>query len=456
MASATSSPVQSLDGGRHWSGLDGGPVATTVPTQNPNHGAGPGSVVGRRADVLLLANLGCCGFTSGMRLYTEKLTFTDSGWQLRHEPALVDCDPRHCVSNQSVIRLENGRLWAAYGMVGRLGYTGVNARYSDDDGLVWKSWREGRTGAVPGSFPTGLGVRGGCSTYIFEEPCLVPFGANGIACFWHVIDHYDNDGGRITDILKWSALDGRSWSPVATVLPHEHQPQKPGGTRLRPSVHAVSVGGKEIFLASQYLDGILRYDGSAWSRECLAIPAGAKVGLSGGRTVMAFALVDENRAIDAWRRSPPGNWTGPIRLVRKQIRSSSGARHITALVSWYSRIRRRISSRSLGHARINSGSRSCECPYISSVFEAILAGAQAYLLKDAEESEIVGGDPRRRPRRAATFVPRRRKNHRRVSSRVRGPSAREVRWARICSPSARSPCCPASPPARAIAKSRES
>jgi hypothetical protein len=248
-----------------------------------------------------------------MRLYSQKLTFTGTGWELRPEAALVDCEPRHCVANQSVLRLASGRLWCAYGLVGRLGYSGVNARYSDDDGLVWKSWREGRTAAVPGSFPTGLGVPGGCKTYSFEDPCIVPYGPNGFACLWYEVQHLDALTPSYTDILKWTRFDGKTWLPVEIVVAGQRKSRSGG---WRTPVLAVSLGRKEVFLTSQYFPGVLHYDGAAWKKECLEIPPAAKIAVAGDRTVMVFSAQDNATAINCWRRSAGGPWSGPVEVMR--------------------------------------------------------------------------------------------------------------------------------------------
>jgi len=307
--------LQSLDGGKTWRGLDGRGRPTTVPVPNPDHGAGRGEAVSERADVLILTNLGCCGMGNAvMRLYVQKLTFTGKGWELRKDPALVDCDLRHCNSNQSIIRLSNGRLWSAYGLVGRLGTTGSNVRYSDDDGLVWKSWREGKSGALPGSFPSGLGAPAGTTTYRFEEPCIVPYGENGLACFWHGLSEgrYPNPTG----VLRWSRFDGRIWSPIETVELGKIVPDET--VRLRPPVHAVSLGGKEIFLVSSQFKGVLHYSGGSWTKECPQIPAGSRISVAGGKTVMVFAIVDNDKSIRMWERLPDGKWSDPVDLAKEE------------------------------------------------------------------------------------------------------------------------------------------
>lgn len=75
----------------------------------------------QRSDIFIFSNMGCYGTVlSPPRYFASKVTFNGKGWDLVKEPALVDCDPRHCTSNQSVVRTPDGRLWAAYGLVGRL------------------------------------------------------------------------------------------------------------------------------------------------------------------------------------------------------------------------------------------------------------------------------------------------------------------------------------------------
>src|SRR5262249_47880258 len=233
--------LQSLDGGQSWKGLDGGDRPTLVPSRGMglDHQAGRGDVVGLRGDVLLFSDIGCYGTVlCPPRYFSTKLTFTGKGWEVEKSPALVDCDMRHCCSNQSVVRTLDGRLWAAYGMVGRLGTNQINVRYSDDDGLTWKASREDTSGVIPGSILSDKNGSG--FGYSFDEPCIVPFG-NGVACIW---DEYPSgqDGGKK---LKWARFDGSKWSAIEEI-------PAPGRTGYylwcRPHLHAVSLGGKEIFV----------------------------------------------------------------------------------------------------------------------------------------------------------------------------------------------------------------
>src|SRR5262249_45576053 len=152
----------------------------------------------------------------------------------------------------SVVRTADGRLWAAYGLVGRLGTIHINVRYSDDDGVTWKASREGTSGVIPGSIASDKhGVGFG---YGFDEPCLVPFGS-GVACIW---EEYPAFKERTK--LKWTRFDGAKWSDIEEIA----APGRVGYLYCRPYLHAVSVGGKEIFVASGYRRGVLHYKDDKW------------------------------------------------------------------------------------------------------------------------------------------------------------------------------------------------
>jgi hypothetical protein len=288
-----------------------------------DHQAGRGDVVGRRGDVIVMSNMGCYGTVlSPPRYFSSKLTYTGKGWKLFEEPALVDCDLRHCTSNQSVVRTPDGRLWAAYGLVGRLGTNHINVRYSDDDGATWKASREGTSGVIPGSVvPEKLGIGFG---YSLDEPCLVPFG-KGVACIW---DEYPPNKER--NRLRWSHFDGLQWSAVED-LP---APPRTGSVWCRRHLHAVSLGGKEIFVASGFRKGVLHYHDGKWTQAPIDAPFGARLSVAGDTTVVVVGINSagkgdlekpDNQALrkgpmtlHAWQRSPDGKWSGPRELAREE------------------------------------------------------------------------------------------------------------------------------------------
>ncbi len=299
--------LQSADGGGTWRGLDGGEKPTGVHVNNLDHGSGRGDVVGARGDVLVLTNLGCRGPSfASLRVFARKLTFTGKGWEVREVPDLVDCDLRHCTSNQSIVRTADGRLWAGYGGVGRLGTNLINVRYSDDDGLTWKGWAEGKSGAVPGSIHReGKEVGFG---YTFEEPCLVPFG-QGIACLWQ--ERLGYEYAR----LKWARFDGRAWSAVEEIPHPKRIAVNPIG---RPPLHAVSLGGKEIFVAGALFGGVLHYREGQWQSGLPELPPGGRLSAAGDRAVVAVSggpSVKGPAVLRSWQRPAGGAWSAPVELA---------------------------------------------------------------------------------------------------------------------------------------------
>jgi hypothetical protein len=303
--------LQSRDGGQTWRGLDGGDKPTPLYLHNPDHGAGRGDVVGTRADVVLFNNLGCAGPTiASLRLFAQKLTFTGTGWEVRQTPTLVDCDLRHCNSNHSIVRAPDGRLWAAYGFVGRLGTNCINVRYSDDDGITWKGWAENKS-VLPGSIHSDKkGVGFG---YTFEEPCLVPFG-KGVACIWQERQGYDFVR------LLWTQCDGTAWTAIQEIA----QPKRTVGSPVtRPPIHAVSLGGKEIFLVSALWGGVLHYRDGQWRTEPVEVPAGSRISAAGDKAIVLIAGVSSapNKGpvvLRSWQRSSGGRWSGPVELAREE------------------------------------------------------------------------------------------------------------------------------------------
>ncbi len=319
--------LQSMDGGKTWRGLDGKDQPTPISVPNPDHGSGHGDVVGRRGDAMILANLGCCGHGArpSLRLFAQKLTFTESGWQLRPTPALIDCEPRHCNANQSIIRLPNGRLWAAYCLVGREGRLCVHARYSDDDGRVWKSWRVGKSGLIPGSHYSS--TKNHYQAYIHLEPCLVPW-KKGIACLWREQKAAE---GR----LLWSRFDGSQWSAPEDIPAAKWEKGQPGPRWPQP--YAVSLHGKEVFLVCANIPGVLHFCDGHWQQEAGQIPPGGKISAAGEDTVVVFAAVNEGEqtALRSWERSPDGSWLPPVELNREDQPLSMDRQRIGLVVQAY-------------------------------------------------------------------------------------------------------------------------
>jgi len=314
---------QTLDGGGTWRGWDGAGEAGLVPLREMTHQAGRGDSVGPRADVMLLTNLGCNGPASaGPTLFVERLSLGPDGWQRSKQPALVDCDLRHCNSNQSIVRASTGRLYAAYGYTSRLGTIAVGVRYSDDDGHTWKSWRPGKNGILPGGIHSqddGIGFG-----YTFEEPCLVPL-AKHVACIWCKRVGYEYRE------IKWSRFDGRQWSPVETIVETK---KRDAYNPTRPAVHAVSVGDSEVFMVNALYKGVLHFEGGRWSREADEVPAGSRVSVAGDKHIVVIAargeesdlstspgVVEAEGAVDlqVWHRLAEGHWNGPLTVAGEPV-----------------------------------------------------------------------------------------------------------------------------------------
>lgn len=314
---------QTVDGGRTWRGWGAAAEPGLVPLREMTHQAGRGDVVGTRADVMLLTNLGCNGPASaGPTLFVERLSLGADGWQRCKQPALLDCDLRHCNSNQSIVRAATGRLYAGYGYTSRLGTIAVGVRYSDDDGRTWKSWRPGKNGILPGGLhrqEDGIGFG-----YTFEEPCLVPLGQH-VACIWCKRIGYEYRE------IKWARFDGQRWSPVEVVVETK---KRDAYNPTRPAVHAVSVGDREIFMVNALYKGVLHYKNGRWTREADEIPAGSRISVAGDKQIVVIAshgeksdlstspgVVEAKGAVElrAWHRLADGQWRGPLTVASEPV-----------------------------------------------------------------------------------------------------------------------------------------
>jgi hypothetical protein len=318
---------QTLDGGKTWRGLEGETTPTPLRMMDFIDGGGRGEVIDRYGDVVIVtfSRFGCGGPTAyHPRVFTRKLTFDGpgKGWTTRELPALVDCEPRHCVAEQSTFRAGNGRIWLAYGSLGRLDRSSISLRYSDDDAISWRPVREGFTGKIPDSYGDFSHHESGAysfTLYTKQDPAprLVPFG-KGLVCLWH-----NRRKAQGTD-LQMVQFDGRDWLPVSTV-PYRFNAR----SHYTPRLDAVSVNGREIFVLSTYADGVLHYQDGVWTQELTEVPAGlSRLCLAGDQTVMLIAAFpDRDKLVKkgyvqsapvvfrAWQRAGDGRWSGPRRIA---------------------------------------------------------------------------------------------------------------------------------------------
>jgi hypothetical protein len=192
-------------------------------------------ISGDRGDLLFVGLGTCCGGGLPTTFYFRRLVAGGDGWKLG--PAYpVDRDTRHCEDHYDVLRLDSGRIWAAWNHCQRFGGYGLHAKYSDDDGRTWKAPEAGP--ALPGSVgKCGLGT----------DPKLFPLG-EGVGCLWQ-----DNSRG-----VHFNRHDGKSWSAAADL-------------KTRGPVSAASADGKG---ACAVVGGgrngpvrVLGLDGDTWTED---------------------------------------------------------------------------------------------------------------------------------------------------------------------------------------------
>lgn len=322
--------LQTVDGGKHWTGLAGDPRATKMGVMDFIDGGGNSDVVDRFGDIVVTVfGMGCGGpSVYHPRVFTKQLTFegTGKGWSIRELRSFVDCEPRHCTATQSAFRAEDGRLWLAYGVLNRLNRTCIHIRFSDDDGLHWRPLELGQVGRVPGSlWPQDArlpGVDFGTYVKTDPDPRIVPLG-KGFACLWH--NRRTKSGEHID--LHFARFDGERWLPTQTV---PYQPEKTQW-HIYPRLNAVSLGGRDIFVQTGYANGLLHYRDGVWTHELPEVPGSvSRLCVAGEKMVMLIAAIPQPGgvtrngarirapvAFQAWQRGPDGRWDGPREIAKE-------------------------------------------------------------------------------------------------------------------------------------------
>ncbi len=220
----TASTASTVDGGKTWTKLRGGFGGTN---------RWRSEVSGDRGDLLYVGLGQCSGGGAPSSFYFRRLVPSAAGW--KWGPAYpVDRDTRHCEDHYDIVRLDSGRIWAAWNHCQRFGGYGLHAKYSDDDGKTWAT--TGETPALPGSV-------GKCS--LGSDPKLFPL-KGGVGCTWQ---------DRNRDVF-FNRHDGKSWSAVT--------PLKVRGLTCATSldgknIHAVVGGGRNGQVR------ILEGDGKTWT-----------------------------------------------------------------------------------------------------------------------------------------------------------------------------------------------
>jgi len=298
-----------LDGGKTWR------KAAPPVVRNEDHGTARGSALDARGDgAAISSGPGCAGIgVAAPRQFMTKYTFTGSGWVARTPASIVDCDIRHCGSSMSMLRLRHGaragRLWAAWGQVGRQRELAIHAKFSDDDGVTWHTWGAG--GRIPGSREDDWST----NSYGYQQARLAEFEGH-VACFWQ-----DKRG------LLWTRFDGKAWSPVKVIdrAARAKLAVTPSESFRVPG-SAVTLAKGEIFLTAWNVPGVLHWTGKRWKRE---LPEACDAGTLSvcGDQVMLFTtghvpeppkrkqirIVRRTRIL-CYRRDARGVWHGPFSL----------------------------------------------------------------------------------------------------------------------------------------------
>ncbi len=282
------SALVSNDGGKTWTGIDGGKKATFL---SSGAQADRGVYVDDNCGLLGVTITTCAGGSKRSDLYFRRLAFTGSAWE-RSGFHLVDVDVRHCPAQTTVLRLKSGRIWAAWDHQVRHGPGIVRLKCSDDDGRNWRRPPESR---FLEKERTTLG--GG--------PVLAPYGKNGLAIFWRN-PHYH---------LMWARTeDGKTWV-------------KPELARKKAAVKAaVTVGEKDVFVSNApgartrlafiaAADAVvMRWDGEKWNEE----PGAWKK--ASGKVTSPNLSVSGKRLYAAWcERGAEGD------IVKVSLRKADGS-----------------------------------------------------------------------------------------------------------------------------------
>jgi len=287
--------ITTTDGCKTWKNLEGTANDTTMVT-----GRGPaisGGGCTAEGDLLMLSNLGCCGYGfPADRIYFRRVVFNGKGWEMSNM-FFVDSDIRHCSGGPTTIRLKSGRIWGAWGHYGRYGITGVNLKYSDDNGVKWHPWhgKEDHVSTLPTSLDDKFKKPYGRAVYLSR------YGEH-VACIWGT-----NKGTAAT------IFDGKAWS-------------KPQVISKNPAKSAVTLGDKDIFvLAEKYSKGeICHYNGSSWSKEKVSGLGKGKLAVSGKKVYIVglkhkisgnYSKKNMSYEILCWERKG-SSWAGPKVLAK--------------------------------------------------------------------------------------------------------------------------------------------
>jgi len=300
----TAGALFTRNGGQAWEGSHGINRHDTLAVIWPESGIG--AVLENHAS-FMLSSYGCCGpYGTGPRQFIHKYNFKGSaGWVPDKLLTCIDADMRHCGPFGSFISLPSGRWWVALGNRARTWDTDiypdkrftVNAKYSDDQGASWHSWRvaQGKSSEIPG---IGYGNTGGRT---YARPIIVPFNNHVAVLFTGMLAFKG---------LWWTYFDGSTWS-----TPERINANATNGGGDQYCNYAIAADNGDIFATAQGVHGVMHYDKSAgtWTNELTSadqLGLLAKVG-EGIALVTYGDVVPDGGASWAWL-----DYTGAINLYR--------------------------------------------------------------------------------------------------------------------------------------------
>ncbi|MFH1759858.1 MAG: hypothetical protein ABIA63_02030, partial [bacterium] len=274
--------VQTVDGGKTWTGIGG----TTEPTYLDIQRAMASHVVDANGSALM-GNQDGCFSDPGPRQRVIKFSYLgNKGWTWNQKYNVLDEESRHCIGlgyedYTKFVRLSSGRIWAVFVTETRLvpDWWAIAAKYSDDDGTTWLPWRIGKLGSIP------VTHRGTTGQAPLRPLGLVPY-KDHVAVF---LGEYDPVNKTYKTL--WTRFNGTSWLPLEKVCDGF-------------ITSAASLGGEDIFVS-----GVMHYENGNWVKETTAKGIFSK----SGNTVFLFKYI--SKRIDYYIRHANGLWEGPVTLA---------------------------------------------------------------------------------------------------------------------------------------------
>ncbi|MGQ9663362.1 MAG: sialidase family protein, partial [Kiritimatiellia bacterium] len=274
---------QSIDGGQRWTGLAGDTpttIAAGVNTAN-RHG-----FFCSAEEILALYITHCAGGGSPTETYFRRVDFDGERWNVS-DVSVVDSDVYHCPEWYEVIRLRDGRLWAAWDHYDRRHRVRIRAKFSDDNGRTWQ--HGGGRGYISDPVPLG------------SMPMLAAYEEHGVMCLWRT-------GQDQSKRVVWSRFDQEKFDETYAAYKKQKPQCKVAWDRFAESAWTppaslpvgqtlVSVVGTPegcVFASVRAPDGVLIWDGARWSES---LDACSGLLTYAGTKIVLFSLEGEGKLI---------------------------------------------------------------------------------------------------------------------------------------------------------------